>query len=57
MRILIYGAGVIGCTLAHSLHRGGNEVTLFARGNWKKVIEEKPRLEIVDFKTELLLHV
>jgi 2-dehydropantoate 2-reductase len=32
MRILIYGAGVQGSYLAHKLVRGGNDVTLLARG-------------------------
>ncbi|MGN7359898.1 MULTISPECIES: ketopantoate reductase family protein [unclassified Paenibacillus] len=32
MRILVYGAGVMGSYLAHVLVRGGNEVTLLARG-------------------------
>ena len=32
MKILIYGAGVQGSYLAHVLVRGGNEVTILARG-------------------------
>ncbi|MGG3281045.1 ketopantoate reductase family protein [Paenibacillus solani] len=32
MRILVYGAGVLGSYLAHELVRGGNEVTMLARG-------------------------
>ncbi|MBB3110149.1 2-dehydropantoate 2-reductase [Paenibacillus phyllosphaerae] len=32
MRILVYGAGVLGSYLAHVLVRGGNEVTILARG-------------------------
>ncbi|MBB6634526.1 ketopantoate reductase family protein [Cohnella thailandensis] len=32
MRILVYGAGVLGSYLAHVLVRGGNEVTMLARG-------------------------
>lgn len=32
MKILVYGAGVLGSYLAHVLHRGGNDVTLLARG-------------------------
>jgi len=32
MRILVYGAGVLGSYLAHELARGGNEVTMLARG-------------------------
>ncbi|QAT48735.1 ketopantoate reductase family protein [Caproiciproducens sp. NJN-50] len=33
MKILVYGAGVLGSYLAHVLHRGGNDVTLLARGS------------------------
>jgi 2-dehydropantoate 2-reductase len=40
MRILVYGAGVIGCELAHELYKGGNDVTILARGNWKRNIDE-----------------
>lgn len=32
MRILVFGAGVIGSYLAHVLERGGNDVTVLARG-------------------------
>ncbi|WP_248924236.1 ketopantoate reductase family protein [Paenibacillus hamazuiensis] len=32
MRILVYGAGVLGSYLAHVLVRGGNDVTMLARG-------------------------
>ncbi|MGG0174626.1 ketopantoate reductase family protein [Gottfriedia acidiceleris] len=32
MKVLIFGAGVLGSYLAHSLVRGGNEVTVLARG-------------------------
>ncbi len=39
MRILVYGAGVLGGYLAHVLHRGGNDVTLLARGAWKTAID------------------
>lgn len=41
MKILVYGAGVIGCELAHMLCKSQNDVTLLARGKWKKIIEEK----------------
>jgi 2-dehydropantoate 2-reductase len=33
MKILVYGAGVLGSFLAHILHSGKNDVTLLARGN------------------------
>ena len=39
MRILIYGAGVQGSYLAHVLVRGGNDVTILARG--KRIDELK----------------
>jgi 2-dehydropantoate 2-reductase len=32
MKVLVYGAGVLGSYLAHVLVRGGNDVTLLARG-------------------------
>lgn len=35
MKVLIYGAGIQGSFLAHSLNRGANHVTLLARGNRK----------------------
>lgn len=40
MRILVYGAGVIGCELAHELCIGGNSVTILARGKWKESIDK-----------------
>ena len=40
MRILVYGAGVIGCNLARNLFRSDNDVTLLARGKWAKKIEK-----------------
>ncbi|MCD7845339.1 MAG: ketopantoate reductase family protein [Oscillospiraceae bacterium] len=39
MKILIYGAGVIGCELAHMLCKK-NDVTLLARGKWRETIEK-----------------
>lgn len=33
MRILVYGAGVLGSLLAHYLVKGGNDVTMLARGS------------------------
>ncbi len=38
MKILIYGAGVIGCELAHMLCKK-NDITLLARGRWKEAID------------------
>ena len=39
MRILIYGAGVVGCELAHELCKTKHEITLLARGDWKKNLD------------------
>lgn len=41
MKVLVYGAGVIGCELAHVLKIGGNDVTLLARGAWKDTIKKR----------------
>ncbi len=40
MRILVYGAGVLGGNLANSLYRQGKDVTLLARGNWYEEIKK-----------------
>jgi 2-dehydropantoate 2-reductase len=40
MKVLVYGAGVIGCYLTHVLCQAKNEVTLLARGEWRKNLEE-----------------
>ena len=40
MRVLIYGAGVIGSYLTHVLCTAGNDVTVMARGRWKQVLQE-----------------
>lgn len=42
MRILVYGAGVQGCELAHRLLLNKkNVVTLLARGEWKERLDQK----------------
>lgn len=42
MRILVYGAGVLGCELTHCLLQNKkNDVTLLARGEWKENIDQK----------------
>lgn len=41
MKILIYGAGVLGSNLAFNLQKAGLDTTLLARGNWAKQIETK----------------
>lgn len=40
MRILVYGAGVLGSYLAHNLYVGKRDVALLARGEWAKNIKE-----------------
>jgi 2-dehydropantoate 2-reductase len=39
MRILVYGAGVIGCNLANDFYQNGKDVTLLARGKWYETIK------------------
>ena len=41
MRILVFGAGVLGCNLAHSFFKAGKDVTLLARGEWGEAITTK----------------
>ena len=40
MRILVYGAGVIGANLAADLVASGRDVTLLARGAWADTLEK-----------------
>ena len=40
MRILVFGAGVLGCNLARDLFRAGKDVTLLARGSWAAEIQQ-----------------
>ena len=40
MRILVLGAGVLGCNLARNLFRAGKDVTLLARGAWGEEIRQ-----------------
>lgn len=40
MRILVFGAGVLGCNLARNLFRAGKDVTLLARGAWGEEIRQ-----------------
>ncbi len=40
MRILVYGAGVIGANLAADLFASGRDVTLLARGPWADTLEK-----------------
>jgi len=40
MRILVFGAGVLGCNVAADLFRAGVDVTLLARGQWYQSIRD-----------------
>lgn len=40
MKILVFGAGVLGCNLAGNLFRAGKDTTLLARGNWAGEIQK-----------------
>ena len=40
MKILVYGAGVLGCNLERNLFHAGKDVTLLARGNWAEEIRK-----------------
>ncbi|MBK5721445.1 ketopantoate reductase family protein [Dysgonomonas sp. Marseille-P4677] len=40
MKILIYGAGVIGCTYGWQLAKAGNDVSIFVRKGKKQTLEE-----------------
>lgn len=39
MKVLVYGAGVIGGQLVHALSVAGNDVTVIARGAWKETLQ------------------
>ena len=38
MKILVFGAGVLGCNLARNFFRAGKDVTLLTRGAWGESI-------------------
>ncbi len=40
MKILVLGAGVLGCNLARNFYRAGKDVTLLARGAWAEEIRK-----------------
>ena len=40
VRILVYGAGVLGCNLANNLYHAKKDVTLLARGVWAKQLKK-----------------
>ena len=41
MRILVFGAGVLGGNLANALYSQGKDVTILARGIWYGQINKK----------------
>ena len=41
MKILVYGCGVIGSLLVHTLCKAGNDVTVVSKGKWGDVLQEK----------------
>ncbi len=47
MKILIYGAGVLGCNMARNMFKAKKDVTLLARGTWAEEIQ-KNGLKIKD---------
>ena len=40
MKILVFGAGVLGCNLARNFFRAGKDVTLLARGSWAEELQK-----------------
>ena len=40
VKILVYGAGVLGCNLARNLFRAGKDVSLLARGAWAEALQK-----------------
>ena len=40
MKILVYGAGVLGANLAADLYSSGKDVTILARGKWAETLEQ-----------------
>lgn len=40
MKILVFGAGLLGCNLANDLFSAGKETTLLARGDWAEEIRK-----------------
>ena len=40
MKILVFGAGVLGCNLTNDMFRAGKDVTLLARGKWADEIQK-----------------
>lgn len=45
MKILVFGAGVLGCNLARDLFKAKKDVTILARGKWAEEIKSKQWLK------------
>lgn len=52
MRILVYGACVLGCNLARDFYHSKQDVTLLARGKWAEEIKNNG----LRIKNQLFLH-
>ena len=61
MKILVYGAGVLGCNLARNLFRAGKDAALLARGSWAEELQTNglrikdtfsPRMSVSALKPE-----
>ena len=54
MKILVFGAGVLGCNLANDFYRSGKDATLLARGKWAETIKKdglRIRSQLTHFTT------
>lgn len=40
MKILVFGAGVLGCNIADIMFRAGKDIKLLARGKWAEEIQK-----------------
>ena len=50
MKILVYGAGVLGCNLARNLFRAGKDAALLAWGSWAEELQTNGlRINIINF--------
>lgn len=56
MRILVYGAGVLGSYLAHELVRGGHSVTMLARGRRAEELEKNGNVIRHYFQFQTTVH-
>lgn len=57
MRILVYGAGVLGGNLASNLFKAKRDVTLLARGQWAETIKKKGLVIQNKFKSKTVSNI